>query len=268
MARIVSNAKLYVYMLIMSFKQRLAYRSSLWIEIVHGGLFLLLQGSLWTSLIAAGHEGTDLEDVLTYVVINDLVGRIVSFKTNNIISSRVEDGSIASDILMPVGFKWKIFFENVGGNLFDFVFSGGSTLVIALVFFRLQMPSSLISCGIFAFSTCLGVLISYHINFLFGLSAFWLMKPWYLTALLGALTKLFGGMVIPIWMYPDWLQIVCEWLPFKYVSYIPIQIYLGQLSGGEMYGYLVVQIILLCAMALLSSSIWSKARKKVFVNGG
>ena len=258
----------YFYILRTSFRQRVVYRASLWIEIVHGCFFLLLQGCLWTALIAAGQEDTMIDEMITYVVINDLVGRLVSFQTNKILSARVLDGSIASDMITPILFKWKVFFENIGENLFDFLFSGGSTLLIALLFFGVRAPDSVLVSVVFAVSVCIGILISYHIHFLFGLSSFWLVRPWYLSALMGAFNKLFGGMVIPIWMYPGWLQGICGWLPFQYVTFIPIQIYLGRLSGAEIYHSLCIQLLILVGLSLCTTIIWNFAQKKVFINGG
>ncbi len=103
--RLAQNLRIYGYLLSTSFRQRMAYRAGVWMEILHGGLFVFLQGSLWTALIATGYADASLQEMITYVIINSLVGYLTAFNATSVISQRVDDGSIASDLILPIRFK-------------------------------------------------------------------------------------------------------------------------------------------------------------------
>ena len=171
------DMSIYGYLLSTSFRQKLVYRAGVWMDILHGCLFVFLQGSLWTALIATGYAETTLQEMITYVIINSLVGYLTAFNATSVISQRVDDGSIASDLILPIRFKWKVFFENIGGDLFNFLFSGVFSMIVALLLYRAAGPASVLSLAAFVPSILLGILISYHIVYLFAMSAFWVTKP-------------------------------------------------------------------------------------------
>lgn len=262
------DMSIYGYLLSTSFRQKLVYRAGVWMDILHGCLFVFLQGSLWTALIATGYAETTLQEMITYVIINSLVGYLTAFNATSVISQRVDDGSIASDLILPIRFKWKVFFENIGGNLFNFLFSGVFSMIVALLLYRAAGPASVLSLAAFVPSILLGILISYHIVYLFAMSAFWVTKPWYITILVTALTKLFGGGVIPIWLYPNWLKTISDVLPFRFITYEPIQIFLGRIQGADIFYCLMMQCLSLIVLLLIERIIWSKASNRVFVQGG
>ena len=108
---LAQNLRIYGYLLSTSFRQRMAYRAGVWMEILHGGLFVFLQGSLWTALIATGYADASLQEMITYVIINSLVGYLTAFNATSVISQRVDDGSIASDLILPIRFKWRYFLK-------------------------------------------------------------------------------------------------------------------------------------------------------------
>ncbi|WOO34831.1 ABC-2 family transporter protein [Anaerocolumna sp. AGMB13020] len=266
--RIINQMGVYKILLNNSFRQRYTYASGVWIQMLGGILFVFMQGSLWTALIQTGYTDVTLKEMISYVVINAFVSYSTGFNVTSVISDRIQDGMIAIDLILPVKLKWKLFFENIGGNIFDVLFSGISGLITALILYGAAAPVDWWHCIFFVFTVLLGVIISYQIIYIFGLSAFWIVKPWYISILVGGLAKLFGGGVIPLWLYPDWLLPICEILPFRFISYEPIQIYIGNYTMLQSMRCILMQVFWLLALMLLEKLIWTKAGKKVFVQGG
>jgi len=259
-----------VYWLIItnSFRQRYTYRSGVWLNILEGILFVFMQGSLWTALIRTGYAKVTLKEMISFIVVNSFVNYITYFNAADIISSRVQDGSVAVDMILPISFKWKLFFESFGENVFEVVFSGIPGILVALILYNAAAPESIWHFVMFLLTVVFGILISYQILYLFGLSAFWLIKPWYISFLTGALTKLFGGLVIPLWLYPDWLNTISSLLPFRFITYEPIQIYLGNIEGLQVLKCVAMQVFWMLLLLAVEKVIWAKASKKIFVQGG
>ncbi len=49
------------------------------------------------------------------------------------------------------------------------------------------------------------------------------------------LVELLSGLLIPITFFPPPIQKVSRFLAFQHISYTPLQIYLGKLTGGELW---------------------------------
>lgn len=264
------SQRMAIYALIIknSFRQRFAYRSEVWLIMLNAFAVVILQGGLWTALIHSGYVQVTLQQMISFIIINSVVSYFTYFEAASIIGDRVRDGSIILDFTMPVNFKWKTFSESMGENLFDIIFYSMITCLTAFLFYGAAAPASITHFLIFIPSIVLGVLISYHIIYILGLSAFWIVSPYYITFLVGGLTKLFGGGVVPIWFYPDWLVAVCNLLPFRYITFEPIEIYLGYSDIVGATKCVLVQGAWIAILIMLEKLIWAKASKKVFIQGG
>ena len=111
-------------------------------------------------------------------------------------------------------------------------------------------------------------MLSFQIQYIFGLSAFWIVNPWYIRFLTYGLGKLFGGSVIPLWFYPEWLRNISMYLPFRFITYEPIQIYLGHIDATQAWTCIGMQLFWLVIMLVLEAIFWRRASRKIFVQGG
>jgi len=258
----------YVVIFRNSFCERLIYRSGVWLQIISGVFFILIQVSLWAALIATGYAEVGLEEMITFVIINFLVINLTRFDAARMLGERVRDGSIALDMLLPVSFKWKLFCELMGGNVFAVFFAGIPGVAIAVIFYGAKGPLSVFYFFLFLCSLILGVLLAFQIQFLFNLSAFWIINPWYIEFLTGGLNRLFGGLLIPLWLYPMWLYTLSMYLPFRFIVFESIQIYLGRVDLRDVGGLILMQFMWLFVLLGLEVFIWYRASKKIFVQGG
>jgi ABC-2 type transport system permease protein len=46
-----------------------------------------------------------------------------------------------------------------------------------------------------------------------------------------SLVAFFAGQMVPLWLFPQFLRVLAEALPFQSVYYIPLSIYTGTLAG-------------------------------------
>ncbi|MBN2983976.1 ABC transporter permease [Cohnella algarum] len=266
-ASLIRNFPLYRMIVRYAFHQRFVYRSQAWLIMLNGFAVAILQGSLWTALIQAGTVDITLREMMSYVIINSVVGYFTYFEASSIIGNRIRDGSIIVDFTMPVEFKWKLFAESIGENLFDILFYGTVTILTTFLLYGAAAPASALHFLLFVPSIVMGILISYHIIYILSLSAFWIVSPYYIGFLIAGLTKLFGGGVVPLWFYPDWLAVLCDWLPFRYITFEPIEIYLG-LDASEAVKTMAMQVAWMAILLAIEKIVWKRAAEKVFVQGG
>ena len=73
---------------------------------------------------------------------------------------------------------------------------------------------------------------------------------------------------MPLWFFPTSLRVVADWLPFQSMLFVPIAIYLGQLSGGEAVRAIAVQLLWVLALYVAVQAVWRHAMRRVVMQGG
>ena len=98
--------------------------------------------------------------------------------------------------------------------------------------------------------------------------AFYTNAIWGAEILKRAVLSIFSGMIAPIALFPEALQKIANFLPFKDCIYTPISIYFGELSNIEIMQVLLKQCIWIAVLYAIAKIIFSKAVKNITVNGG
>ncbi|MEX2104441.1 MAG: ABC-2 family transporter protein [Bacilli bacterium] len=261
---------LYLKFLSLAFKEKYTYKFDFYVSILASMLVVFVQVNVWTAL----YKGTDfshvvsLEQVITYVLLSFVIFNLTRSEVSIKIGKKVEDGSIIADFIRPVNFKSFLLAEDLGNNFFQFLFVSIPAVILSALFCGFSLEGDLLTFIIFLMSVILGVLIAFHIKFIIGLFSFWLETSWYIPFFVGAIFELFSGSTIPLWFYPSWLQAITDWLPFRFIFFEPIAIFLNKYSTSEAALILVLQLAWLLIMIVIERWIWIKAQQEITVNGG
>ena len=164
--------------------------------------------------------------------------------------------------------KYSLLFEQLGESIYDVLFTALPIFIGSLFFISFRLPSNPISLIFFFVSVILGFILINSLQYALGLTAFWFKQSgairWFNTAFM----YLFSGMSVPIWFYPDALKTIANCLPWKYIIFEPIAIYLGQVPVDKIWQSIGLQVFWIVFFELLGKYIWKKAQKYVFVQGG
>ena len=91
-------------------------------------------------------------------------------------------------------------------------------------------------CLGFLVSVPLAVVVSFGLRFLVASTAFWLLDATGARTLSGALAIFFSGMALPLVLFPGWLGILAESLPWSAMIQVPNDIWLGRHTGVDLLG--------------------------------
>lgn len=253
-----------------SFQQRAVYKIDSYLSIIGSLITLFIQISLWYALMGNGGSinGISFQDMFNYLIINTVVLALVYSNAGNELAKKVQDGSVAIDLIRPVSLKYFLLSQDLGNNLFVVVFNVLPVCLVSIAIFGFRLPSDIIRLCLFVLSLVNGVIIIFLINYIFGLLAFWLKSTWYIPWYTGALFKLFGGTFVPIWFYPGFLQRISEVLPFRLVTFEPISIYLGKLPLVSSAYVIFYQLIWIAVLNIAEKMVWNRAQSKISIQGG
>ena len=76
------------------------------------------------------------------------------------------------------------------------------------------------------------------------------------------------GVMIPFTFFPEWFQSIAARLPFQYIGYVPVTIYLGKREGGALAEALLTQAAWSLVLFLLARWFWNRSVRHVTLQGG
>ena len=87
------------------------------------------------------------------------------------------------------------------------------------------------------------------------------------TQLLSVAIVVLSGMVVPLALFPDWLQPFLMWQPFAGLMDLPLRIYSGNLPPDALGGILLRQALWAIALVLFGRWLLAKGARRLVVQG-
>src|SRR3569623_376288 len=141
------------------------------------------------------------------------------------------------------------------------------TIVAGLVY-GLAPPASLFAGVMAVVFWGMGFVILFLLSAIAAILAFWLLTVFSLEWTLMALMAIFAGGTLPLWFFPAGAAEIIRGLPFSFVGYQPMAVYLGKLDVAATLTTLGIGlgwVVILTGCVVL---LWSRAQTRIVVHGG
>lgn len=231
----------------------LAYRFNVISTILIQCLIMYAMSCFWIAAYGASElvSGVARQDMITYTIVSVIMGNLLTIGVQNRIAGSVRSGSVALDLLKPVNIYGIYLAEDLGdcaGALFQ---KAVPLLLVGTVMFGFPAPASPVHFLLFLFSFAIGYLINWILAALLGLCAFKTLRLGPLANAKGFIMKLLSGSIFPLWFFPVGFRKILEFLPFMNIYQLPLGIYIGRYTAGEMLLRTVLQMFWCGALWLL-----------------
>jgi ABC-2 type transport system permease protein len=145
----------------------------------------------------------------------------------------------------------------------------GIAAIVLLLFknFLVAPPSiwlALLALG----AVVVGHLIHYFLFYVFSIIAFWMDQTWGLRFVIRVIMEIATGAIIPLSLFPGIWKTILDILPFKYLIYVPMEIYLGKMSFQEIGWQMLGAIGWLLFFVLVARWEWKRGLKHYSAVGG
>jgi len=231
------------------------------------GMFVVYY--IWKVIYTTGSntvlEGFTLKEMIAYIILSFGVMQAINNGTVWNIAMDIREGTIVMNLIKPLNYHLKVFFQEMGYVLFicSIVLV---PVILGLVF--LFETGTIVTMLLFIISLFLGVVVGFLFDFLFGMLAFYIKNLWGIGFGKNALVRLLSGALIPLAFFPDVIQKVFDFLPFKAMVYAPIMIFLGKYNTNELVGIYLNQLFWILLLGLFNYISWKKAVTRLTVQGG
>ncbi len=252
-----------------SFLNRSAYRFNHFMGILNTLLQIFIFWCIYRTLYGGRNEvdGITMAMVTTNFVLS--IGMNALFSIDDYyLPNRISNGSIATELLLPISFQGRMMFENLGNTLFQLIFHFLPALAASALTVGVLPPAGIGNLLLFFLSALFGYGVLWSISYTLQMFSFWLINMWSLITIKNVFVNVLSGSMIPLWFMPEWMQPVLNILPFSSIYFTPVQIYLGQLTLPEIAVKYLVQLLWIVVFYVCGCLLWEKGKKKLVVQGG
>jgi ABC-2 type transport system permease protein len=264
------SARVYGQFMRVGFLDTLAYRLRYYTGIVTYFIYVSVYYFIWKAIFQHSDRiaGFDFSQILTYIAVGWIIR---SFYFNNIdqdLANQVTEGALVMNLIKPVNLQMMLTAQALGQSVFRLALLTVPTAVVLLLVFPLRGPASGLHFFAFFVSVIFSFFIVAGINFAAGTLAIRLKSILGLLRAKFFVLDLFSGLLIPISFFPHYCQVALAAMPFQYISYVPVLLYLGKLNGSAIVKALGWQLFWVIAMLALGSAMWSWSSRKIAIQGG
>jgi len=211
-----------------NFQANLVYRFSTYVIFVSESLVFLFFFYLWSSIYSSGQQigSYSLREMISYYLVLQFL--FLTTKNNGVsweVGEEIRNGELNNNLLKPYSYFGHAVSRSIG-RLFFCLAVYSLLYVLLIAFFRNYTNISLDAFTVFMFFLLafLGFFINILVGYLVGLSAFWLGIIGGLSYAVMNITTFLEGGFVPLDLLPRYLNIFNNFLPFKYVIFVPISL--------------------------------------------
>ncbi len=255
-----------VYAIIQTAWQRqLAYRFTMAAYRIGEILEVLFLIVMWSALYENRPiiSGYTLPEMLTYVLIGNLVSIVTRNFIISIVTRDIHEGGLSLFLVKPITYLRYAFIRELGRVTLPTALSVTThLLVIACFSNRILFNTDARVLTIFLLMVILAFFQELMLSFIVALVCFWTHEVDGLYSAIDRLKRFISGSYFPLTLLPPLYVKVSLLFPFAYAFFVPTQLFLNKMTVAEgLYG-LGVQIVWLALLYGLIQLVWYKGIRK------
>jgi ABC-2 type transport system permease protein len=244
--------------------ERMAYRINFLMEVISAILSSLIMVFLWMAIYrSAGREvigGYSVEQMVTYLLGGGLINSfILTTAENPETSQNIQDGTLSTLLVKPVTSYGIWFARDLGSKAFLFLLGlAGYFIVFFFMKDYLLGFAGLIPLSFFLLSLILAALLQFFLFEALSLLSFWVENTYGMRFTMRVIMEVLGGAIIPISFFPHLLEKIFLSLPFQFLIYIPMKIYLGKIPMSQVPLEMVKEVGWIVGLAVINGVLWKR----------
>ena len=260
----------YLYMIKIKLLLAFNYRAEVWFGLFSKVVLLFASVFFWKAaymnidMVAS----VDEQQMIVYSILSICLSALFTVSVEGNIRSRVRMGNVAIDFIKPIKVFWMYFSEDVGNCITSFAQTVVPILILSAIFIVPPMPASFLYLLLFLLSSVFSFIILWFMSALFGLLYFWLIDLGPLGSIKDYIIMILSGSFVPVWLFPEPIRIVLNFLPFIYTYQHPLSIYIGKISYTEAIFGIGVQLFWVIIFMGIFYVLKQRVEKNIMVQGG
>lgn len=265
------------------FRSLLQYRAAalggLFTQTFFGLVRIMILGAFYASI-----TGTDsrmlaqpmtLDEVTGYIWLGQATLLLVPWRTDEDVAQQIRTGTVAYELCRPLDLYGQWFARAFAWRTAPVFLRMVPMFVIAMVVLPLVAPAwqlappPSIASGVMWLACFAGaVLVSCALTTLMSVSLLWTVSGDGVPLLVAASATMFGGLVIPLPLFPDWAQPILYAMPFAGLLDLPSRVFTGNIAAEQAIWVLAHQLAWTGALVAFGRYLLARGIRRLVVQGG
>lgn len=249
-----------------TYKEWAAYKSHMALTAIITPLGLVIQYFIWSAVYSdrTSFSGLSLDQMMLYYVVSAIIGLVVFDFAEWNLQMLIHTGKLTTFMLRPMVHMRFALYQKIGHRLLSFWLEVIPVALISMLVLHIYPKTQYPFWA--ALSIALSFLMTFFVHYSIGILSFWSVRNNGLRGALGIISSISAGVYFPLVLFPRWLQNIMFLLPFQYMTYVPVSVFLGSYKLGSV-ALSISQIVLIQAAAvaimyLISKALWFFGSKK------
>ncbi len=247
------------------FTYRAAAFAGLFTQVFWALVYVMILKAFYGS--ASHAEPLSLKQAVAFVWIGQSLVPLLPWTIDREVEAQIRSGHVAYELIRPLHLYRLWFVHCFGLKLFPALIRGTPVICIGIVFGGLEPASLLAFCGFLA-SVFLGLFVASAMATCIVVSLFWTLTGDGIRRIVPSVAVLLSGLIVPLPLFPDWMQPILDLQPFRCLFDIPCRLYTGVIPIEQLGFYLLFQLIWALLLIWLGKSTLARAMKLFVIQGG
>lgn len=217
---------------------------------------------------ASGAQPISLAQAITFVWLGQALLALLPWNIDKELEAQVKNGNVSYELVRPIHLYSLWYARAFAIRTVPTLMRCMPVLMVGLLFFGLSAPISWVALLTFGVSLIFGAFLSAAITTLVIISLFWTISGEGIQRLMPHVALLLSGLVVPLPLFPEWLQPFLSLQPLRGVIDIPCRLYTGVISTQEAFYYLGFQLIWILLLVGLGRWLMGRALRQIVIQGG
>ncbi len=259
------------------FRMLLQYRAAaiagVWTQIFFGFVLIMVYEAFYRSSAAA--KPMTMAQVATYVWLGQALLAMLPWNADTEVRAMVRSGAVAYELTKPVDLYALWFARAVALRTAPTLLRVVPMVIFAMVVlpllglpeWRLAAPAPAALAG-FLLALVGALALAAAFTALINISLLWTIGGEGTVMIATTLVSFCSGLLVPLPLFPDWLQRVLAWLPFAGVADLPFRIYNGDLAIADLASVVARQWLWTGLLVLAGRWLLARGMRRLVVQGG
>lgn len=254
----------YLTVLRISWEENFVYRTNFILWRVRTVMQFLILYFFWSVVFSGTDElfGYTRASILTYVLGTSLIRSMVLSSRSVDVAGEIHQGILTNFLVKPVSYLSYWFTRDIADKVLNIIFT---IFELGILIWLLKPPLILQTdpaiLMAFILVTILGLLLYFYLSFLLSITGFWVREVWAPRFLALVFIEFLSGGVFPLDILPAGVFNFLRLLPFTYLIFFPLKVYLGQLTLPEILAGASILVGWIALSVVAVQYVWAKGLK-------
>lgn len=253
----------------LSFATQISYRLNFFLGRLRNILILLVLYTLYSALTqSTSFAGYSQTEFITYIFLIHILRSFIFGSQSRLPATEINDGTFSTYLTRPVKHPFYTYVRELAERLTLTLTSAFELFILWLIIEpKLLWQSDMRLLLWFLISIILAHFLYVIFSYLVSMIAFWSREAMGPRFLFEWMLEMMSGAYFPLSILPLTIGTLLQFLPFMYMLYMPIQIYLGKIPAESILPSILVQCAWILSLGIVTAVVWKKGLKKYSSEG-